>query len=243
MASKKTKTVKTKGKTSSKTVTKIPKTISKKKKGKKRGGRYKTGIYNSPKCSKPVAYRSGWELEVCQEILDKDPEVLKFEYESLGIPYIANPRSGKTRRYFPDFFVYYASGRRLIVEVKRDDKVQTVRVQKKAQACIDWCEKESKRLNVKVEYEIWSSKKIKLIKEQVQNNQKTTVEEEKKSKELLNLQVTKPTETESTKSDLTSAPASLESASLMSKETLKNLTRSNLDQLNSLIFGKKQTKE
>ena len=134
------------------------KKVLKKKKTKKKGRktRYITGIHISPKCEKPIHYRSGWELTVCQTILDQDPEVLCYSYESVGIPYRSpNLKSTKMRRYFPDFLVSYKNGTRLIVEVKRNDKIKNILTQTKAEACIKWAEKQG------IKYQIWGSVEIK----------------------------------------------------------------------------------
>ena len=117
--------------------------------------RYKTGVHISPKCVRPIEYRSGWELLVA-EALDADPSVVLYAYEAVGVPFVTNPRSGRIRKYFPDFFVQYKSGRQLIIEVKRDDKAQAFIVQTKAKACKEWAAASG------VDYEIWTSKEIQL---------------------------------------------------------------------------------
>lgn len=99
---------------------------------------YKTGVHISPKCSKPIEYRSGWELVVCKW-LDINPEVEAYAYEAVIIPYKLNPNSSKVRKYFPDFFVKFKDGTKLIVEVKRDDRIRNAGVQKKAAAAEAWC--------------------------------------------------------------------------------------------------------
>lgn len=128
-----------------------------KKRKRRRKGRYKTGVYKSPKASKPIEYRSGWELEVCK-YLDADINVASYEYESIAIPYIANVRTGKVRRYFPDFLVMYADGKKVMVEVKRNDKLSNPKVMKKTEAGKLWC------LQNGAIYELWTNQLIEKIR-------------------------------------------------------------------------------
>jgi hypothetical protein len=121
----------------------------------KRKGRYHTGIYNSPKCSKPIEYRSGWERTVC-EYLDNDVDVVAYAYESLEIQYLSNLKSKKVRKYIPDFLVWYANGKVKMVEVKRENMLTNLRVQKKAAAAKVWCAAQTP----KVDYEFWTDKMI-----------------------------------------------------------------------------------
>lgn len=130
------------------------------KKRKKRG--YKTGTYESVKGNGTIAYRSGWELCVAK-YLDSSSQVKSWKYESFFIPYLANPRSKKLKRYYPDFLVELEGGRLLLVEVKRDDKVLTSMVVRKSQAARKWC------LENKAEYQIWTSKTIKKIEQEMKN--------------------------------------------------------------------------
>ncbi len=124
------------------------KTVAKKKspsakkvtKRKKKGRRCKTGIHTSPKLKNVMSYRSGWELTFALE-LDVDPNVTAYLYEPLAIGYVTNVNSGRVRKYFPDFIVFFADGTKKMIEVKRDDKVMTPLVQKKAKAALDWCRK------------------------------------------------------------------------------------------------------
>lgn len=123
---------------------------------------YKTGIHHSTKCPTIIKYRSGWELSVCQ-FLDASEKVLKYEYESIQIPYISNAKTGKVRIYYPDFLIYFSSGRKVIVEVKRVDKLSNPKVMKKTAAGKNFAKKNG------MEYELWTNEiitKIRLINEQ-----------------------------------------------------------------------------
>lgn len=121
----------------------------------RRKSRYKTGTYTSPKCKTPVEYRSGWELQVVK-YLDYDETVLEFGYECVVIPYVANATTGKVRSYYPDFLITYKDGTKKLVEVKRKDKLNDIKVMKKAKAAEAWCVKQKP----KVKYEFWTDTMI-----------------------------------------------------------------------------------
>ena len=120
----------------------------------------KIGIYRSPKCLTPIRYRSGWELEVCK-FLDYQSDVVSYGYECVIIPYVSNTRTGKTGKtssYYPDFLIVYSDQSRLLVEVKREDKLNDPKVIKKAKAAEEWSRKN------KVKYQFWTNKIIEAIK-------------------------------------------------------------------------------
>ena len=118
---------------------------------------YITGVHNSPKCALPINYRSGWELTVAQ-YLDQDPEVLSYEYESIIIRYAV---SGKYHSYTPDFLVVYKGGKKVVVEVKRADKLMDRKVVAKATATRKWL-KENKLDDY--EYQFWTNSVIEAFK-------------------------------------------------------------------------------
>jgi len=125
----------------------------------RRKGHYITGSYASPKSTNgPSQYRSGWELVVL-EYLDWNPQVVSFEYEPVAIPYISNAQTGKVRHYHPDFIVQFADGRKLVVEVKRQDKIMDLMVRKKTEAGKRWAEERG------MQYQIWSNHLIFKLKE------------------------------------------------------------------------------
>jgi hypothetical protein len=106
------------------------------KKRRKRKSRYKRGIYISSIAGE-CKYRSGWELSFC-EFLDSSPEVLSWSYEKILIEYVSNKSSGKTRNYFPDFFVEYKNGEKYIYEIKPKRRLANRDVIKKAAAATSW---------------------------------------------------------------------------------------------------------
>jgi len=119
------------------------------KRKRKRKKHYITGIHHSPKCPTPINYRSGWELTVAL-YLDQNPEVLLYEYESINIRYAV---AGRYRTYTPDFLIVYKDGKKVIVEVKRADKLTDRKVIAKATATRKWL-KENKLIDY--DYQFWS---------------------------------------------------------------------------------------
>lgn len=120
------------------------------KRRRKRKRHYITGIHHSPKCPTPIKYRSGWEHTVAL-YLDQDPNVLSYEYESINIRYAV---AGKYRTYTPDFLILYKDGKKVIVEVKRADKLTDRKVIAKATATRKWL-KENKLDDY--EYQFWTN--------------------------------------------------------------------------------------
>lgn len=96
---------------------------------------------------------------MCQ-YLDADPNVVSYLYESFKIPYVANSKTGKLRNYIPDFLVEMASGEKLLVEVKRSDKLAQPKVKKKIAAAQVWCSENH------AEYQLWTNEKISEIAKQ-----------------------------------------------------------------------------
>lgn len=90
------------------------------------------------------------------EHLDADPTVIAYAYEKVVIPYASNLRSGKMRRYYPDFFVVYADGHSVLVEIKPKKRLAQARVQKKLAAAFAWCRLNQVTLEVVTEIELKS---------------------------------------------------------------------------------------
>ena len=126
-----------------------------KRRRKKRGRKchYHTGTYVSSKGAGECRYRSGWELTVMQ-LLDVDKNVVSWSYEDVVIPYVSNVRTGKVRKYFPDFFVEYVDGTRRLIEVKPSRRVHQPKVAKKLLAAHEWCRAHSSTLEVITEHEL-----------------------------------------------------------------------------------------
>lgn len=114
---------------------------------------YHTGVHESSKSSGPCKYRSGWEASL-MSWFDAEPSVLRYAYEAVAIPYVSNARSGRVRRYFPDFVVEFTDGRRVMVEVKPSKRVSQPNVQKKLAAARTWCLEHGVTLQVITELDL-----------------------------------------------------------------------------------------
>lgn len=123
------------------------------KKRRRRKKRYHTGSYTSTKTGQECHYRSSWELSYLKH-LDADPTVKEFLYETVVIPYVSNLRTKKVRRYYPDFFVSYADGRKVLVEIKPKRRLSLARVQKKLAAAEAFCRVHGMALVVLTEHEL-----------------------------------------------------------------------------------------
>ena len=121
-------------------------------KKRKRKGHYHTGTHVSPKAGE-CKYRSGWELAY-MTWLDSSPDVLKYSYEGVKIPYVSNKRTKKVRHYFPDFLVELADGRKILVEIKPARKVKQAAIQKKIEAAKAWCIEQEATLQILTEIEL-----------------------------------------------------------------------------------------
>lgn len=119
---------------------------------KRRKGHYHKGVYESKKGG-IVKYRSGWELEYCKH-LDWDPTVDHFMYEGMQIYYISNLKTGRVRKYIPDFDVTYIDGRRVLVEIKPLSRMSRPTNVKKFAAAREWCEENDVLFQVLTEREL-----------------------------------------------------------------------------------------
>lgn len=119
----------------------------------KRKGHYHRGEYLSQKSQKSYSYRSGWELALMQ-YLDSDPGTAAWSYESVVIEYVSNVKTGKTRRYYPDFYVELSTGERQLIEVKPSRKLLHKTVVKKLSAAGDWCRANQVTLRIITEREL-----------------------------------------------------------------------------------------
>jgi hypothetical protein len=120
---------------------------------KRRGKRYHTGSYTSTKTGATMKYRSSWELDY-MKILDADPSVVSYEYETIVIAYISNYSSGKVRHYIPDFKIDYADNTKVLVEIKPSKKLEQKIVNKKRLAAEHWCKDHQMTLRIITEKEL-----------------------------------------------------------------------------------------
>jgi hypothetical protein len=126
--------------------------LANRRKRRRRKGHYHIGIHSSPKAG-DCEYRSGWELLFMQH-LDADASVASYQYEGICIPYVSNTRSGKLRKYYPDFLVEHVDGRKRLVEIKPKKRMEQARIQKKLKAAEAWCLTHGVALEVITEVEL-----------------------------------------------------------------------------------------
>jgi hypothetical protein len=125
--------------------------VKRRKRKKKR--HYHTGVYKSSKTGAECKFRSGWE-EKYMQYLDADASVETWAYERVIIPYVSNKKTGKLRKYYPDFFVSYFDHRKVLVEIKPSKRVTQARVAKKLAAAVLWCQANGATLCVITEIEL-----------------------------------------------------------------------------------------
>lgn len=88
-----------------------------------RGGRYKQGYINPKSCNKiikglekdVIIYRSSYELKFITW-LENNNQVKQWGSECICIPYTYI--DNKIHRYYPDYFVEFIDGTKMVVEVK-----------------------------------------------------------------------------------------------------------------------------
>lgn len=135
----------------------------------KKNSNFRQGLYNPKFPDKykgnksGIAYRSGWELKMMR-MLDFNPNVLEWSSEETIIPY-HNPLTGRTSRYFVDFYAKMRDKhgiiKKYLIEVKphsqtlppvqKNRKTKTlarqqaeyVKNQAKWQAANEWCSKKN----------------------------------------------------------------------------------------------------
>lgn len=107
-------------------------------KKRKKRGHYQRGEYTSTKTGQVCKHRSGWERKY-MEWLDANPEVHSWSYELIAIEYTSNKKTGKVRKYYPDFSVTYVDGTHKLIEVKPKRKLDQAVIVKKAMAAVEWC--------------------------------------------------------------------------------------------------------
>lgn len=114
-----------------------------------RKGHYHTGTHVSPKAG-ACKFRSGWE-QLYMLYLDADVNVTSYSYESVCIPYVSNLKSGRQRKYYPDFLVHRADGSRILVEIKPKKRLDQATVKKKLAAARAWCSEHGVLLEIVTE--------------------------------------------------------------------------------------------
>ncbi len=99
----------------------------------------KRGKYEAPTKSPYSFERYDSDLErQMMKYLEADPEVAKWQKRhDISIPWI--DENGRTRKYRPDFLVEYTDGRKVIIEIKGSDMMDSPSVLRKRSAAQEWC--------------------------------------------------------------------------------------------------------
>lgn len=99
--------------------------------------RYKSGVFYSEKCKRWIQYESGIELNFITQ-LEQMKNVLFYYEQPVQIPYW---RGRKKQTYTPDFGIYLTTKEFVLVEIKSLPAMLEDRVQRKAEALLDFCSK------------------------------------------------------------------------------------------------------
>ncbi len=86
-------------------------------------------------------YRSSWELKYAMW-MDANPDVASYRYEPYAVEYVSNVKTGKVRKYYPDFEVTMTDGSVKLVEVKPKKKLTLARNVKKFSWAGAFCKKQ-----------------------------------------------------------------------------------------------------
>lgn len=96
------------------------------------GGTYNTGTFYSAKNDTHVKYRSSYELKFFQ-MLEEDNTILNYAVEAFSVSYL--DADVVSRNYIPDVLALTTKGKFIVFEIKPEEMLRDLTVQKKAQAC------------------------------------------------------------------------------------------------------------
>lgn len=109
--------------------------------------KYIRGVHFSLKAGKQILFKSSYEKRM-MNCLEKDTDVLTYEYESITINY-------GNKRYLPDFLVTFTNGNQHLIETKGTQFLHETTTLQKTEAAIHYCEGKN------IEYRIYSGKELK----------------------------------------------------------------------------------
>ena len=95
-----------------------------------------------------------WQPPKVIKTQDLEPSVHSWDYECLSIEYTSNRKTGKVRKYYPDFSVTYSDGHQEIIEIKQKRKLEQAVVIKKATAAREWCRQHGSTYRLITEIEL-----------------------------------------------------------------------------------------
>lgn len=88
------------------------------------------------------------------QFLDADDNVKSYLYEGVVVGYVSNVRSGRVRKYWPDFLVEYTDGKKIMIEIKPKKRLDQTIVKKKLAAARQWCGEHGATLEIVTEVEL-----------------------------------------------------------------------------------------
>lgn len=106
-------------------------------KKKKKKVSFEEGYYPSAKNKRNMHYRSGWEKSV-YEVLEKRPDVVRYEVEPLAIEYFFK---GEVQNYLPDLKIHFQDGRKEVWEIKPTNQTDLPVNKAKWESCAAFCKK------------------------------------------------------------------------------------------------------
>lgn len=86
--------------------------------------------------------------------LDIDETVETYQYEGMMIEYVSNAKTGRIRRYIPDFLVTRTDGSKELIEVKPSKRLVQRNIRKKLSAAEDWSRAHGVTFKVITEHEL-----------------------------------------------------------------------------------------
>ena len=98
--------------------------------------KFREGYFMSGKNRKEMHYRSGYEVEVYEQ-LEYLPEVIKYDVEPFKVDYIFE---GEKHEYNPDLSIYFMDGHVEIREIKPANQTQLPKNHAKWAACQHHCQ-------------------------------------------------------------------------------------------------------
>lgn len=121
-----------------------------------RFGRSVRGTHLSPKLGRPVNFMSLYEKKAF-EILDLMQIISGYEEQPFNLPY---SYEGNRCTYIPDVLVYLADGRKVLLEIKPESRLESRRVQAKHAAAQAFCRSKGMFFMVVTETQLFKEQKI-----------------------------------------------------------------------------------
>ena len=116
-----------------------------------------------------IYFRSSWERSVMRW-LDENPAILKWNSEEVHLKYTC-AIDGKPHKYYVDFFIEFANGDKVLVEVKPEYQTKKPKFKKNRQKFLEECAYWSRNVSKwkaaikvakenSVTFEVWTEKTL-----------------------------------------------------------------------------------